>query len=113
MKKVTALFVFSLFLSAGLIEPSNLAAQSKDLPPKDEKNKQLFEAKCQQCHSLERVKEAHLDRDKAKVVVDRMRKKAGANISVSEAESIFGYLGDYFIIPPSKPSPPVAPAPIQ
>lgn len=110
MKKVIALFVFLLFLSASLIGLSNLAAQSKDLPPKDEKNKQLFEAKCQQCHSLERVKEAHLDRDKAKTVVERMRKKPGANISASEAESIFGYLGDYFIIPPS---PPVAPAPIQ
>ena len=110
MKKVIALFVFFLFLSIILIGPANLAAQSKDLSPKNENNKQLFEAKCQQCHSLERVKEAHLSRDKAKTVVERMRKKPGANISESEAESIFQYLGDYFIIPPS---PPVAPAPIQ
>ena len=110
MKKLIVLFVFSLFLSVMLTGPVNLAAQSKDLSPQDEKNKQLFEAKCQQCHSLERVKDAHLDRDKAKVVVERMRKKPGANISESEAESIFSYLGDYFIIPPA---PPVAPAPIQ
>ena len=113
MKKGIALFVFSLFLSVILTGPGNLAAQSKDLSPQDEKNKQIFETKCQQCHSLERVKEAHLDSDQAKVVVERMRKKPGANISESEAESIFSYLGDYFIIPPSKPSPPVAPAPIQ
>ena len=110
MKKVIALSVLSLFLSVMLTGPGILAAQSKDLTPKDIENKQLFEAKCQQCHSLERVKEAHLDREKAKTVVDRMRKKPGANISESEAESIFNYLGDYFIIPPS---PPVAPAPIQ
>ena len=110
MKRVIALFVFLLFLSVMLTGPANLAAQSKDLPPKDEKNKQLFEAKCQQCHSLERVKEAHLSMEQAKTVVERMRKKPGANISVSEAESIFEYLGNYFIIPPS---PPVAPAPIQ
>ena len=113
MKKLIALFVFSLFLSVMLTGPGDLAAQSKELSPQDEQNKQLFEAKCQQCHSLERVKDAHLDRDKAKVVVERMRKKPGANISVSEATSIFNYLGDYFIIPPSKPSPPVAPVPIQ
>ena len=110
MKKGIALFVFSLFLSVVLIGPANLVAQSKDLSPKDEKNKQIFEAKCQQCHSLERVKDAHLSRDQAKTVVDRMRKKPGANISESEAESIFNYLGEYFVIPPS---PPVAPPPIQ
>ena len=113
MKKLIALFVFSLFLSVMLTGPGDLAAQSKELSPQDEQNKQLFEAKCQQCHSLERVQDAHLDRDKAKVVVERMRKKPGANISVSEATSIFNYLRDYFIIPPSKPSPPVAPVPIQ
>ena len=110
MKKGIALFIFSIFLSVMLTGPVNLSAQSKDTSPNDEKNKQLFEAKCQQCHSLERVQKAHLDRDKAKVVVDRMRQKPGANISESEAESIFEYLGSYFIIPPS---PPVAPAPIQ
>ena len=110
MKKLITLFVFSVFLSVILSGSANLAAQSKDLSPQDEKNKQLFETKCQQCHSLERVKEAHLSRDQAKVIVERMRKKPGANISESDAESIFEYLGDYFIIPPS---PPVVPAPIQ
>jgi len=110
MKKLIALFAFSLFLSVILSGPPNLAAQPKALSPKDENNKQLFETKCQQCHSLERVKEAHLSRDQAKSVVERMRQKPGANISAIEAESIFEYLGDYFIIPPS---PPVAPAPIQ
>ena len=113
MKKSVVLFVFLLLVAIVLSGPANLAAQSKDLPPPDEKNKQLFEAKCQQCHSLERVKEAHLSIDQAKTVVERMSKKPGANISVSEAASIFEYLGDYFIIPPSKPSQPVAPAPIQ
>jgi hypothetical protein len=110
MQKLMARFVFSLLLSGMLIIPANLSAQSKGLSPKDEKNKQLFESKCQQCHSLERVKEAHLSRDQAKSVVERMRAKPGSNISASEAAFIFEYLGDYFIIPPS---PPVAPAPIQ
>jgi hypothetical protein len=110
MKKLLTLFAFSLFLSVILMGPAIFAAEYKDLSSQDEKNKQLFEAKCQQCHSLERVKKAHLDRDKAKVVVERMRKKPGSNISESEAESIFDYLGNYFLIPPS---PPVAPAPIQ
>lgn len=110
MKKLVARFALWLFLSVVLITPATLAAQSKGLSPKDKKNKQLFEFKCQQCHSLERVKEAHLSRDQAKSVVERMRKKPGSNISEGEAASIFEYLGDYFIIPPS---PPVAPAPIQ
>jgi cytochrome c1 len=110
MKKSVALFVFLLFVAIVLSGPANSAAQSKGLSPKDEKNKQLFEAKCQQCHSLERVREAHLSRDQAQSVVKRMRAKPGSNISESEAASIFEYLGDYFIIPPS---PPVAPAPIQ
>jgi len=110
MKKSLALFTCFLFIGVLIGVPAEGTAQTKDSPPEVEQNKQLFESKCQQCHSLERVKEAHLTRDKAKVVVERMSKKPGANISKGEAESIYEYLGNYFIIPPS---PPVAPAPIQ
>jgi cytochrome c2 len=110
MKKLIALFACILFTGVLLALPAKGTAQTKDSSPEVEQNKQLFESKCQQCHSLERVKKAHLDRDKAKVVVERMRQKPGANISKGEAESIYEYLGNYFIIPPS---PPVAPAPIQ
>ncbi len=82
-------------------------AQQKEESPNNQSQKELFEAKCQKCHSLERIKEAHLTRDTAKQVVERMRKKAGADISPTDAESIFQYLGDYFIIPPPAPAPPV------
>ena len=110
MKKPLALFACFLFIGVLLVLPAKGTAQTKDLSPEVKQNKQLFEAKCQQCHSLERVKDAHLSRDKAKGVVERMRKKPGANISEGEAASINEYLGNYFIIPPP---PPVAPAPIQ
>ena len=110
MKKSLALYVCFLFIGVLLVAPVKGTAQTEDSPSEVEQNKQLFEAKCQQCHSLERVKKAHLSREQAKVVVDRMRKKPGANISERDAESIYEYLGDYFIIPPA---PPVAPAPIQ
>jgi len=110
MKKSLALFACFLFTGVLTGVPAEGTAQTKDSPPEAEQKKQLFESKCQQCHSLERVKEAHLSRDKAKVIVERMSQKPGANISKGEAESIYEYLGNYFIIPPS---PPVAPAPIQ
>ena len=110
MNKPLALFACFLFIGALLVVPAKGTAQTKDSTPEVEQNKQLFEAKCQQCHSLERVKDAHLSRDKAKVIVERMRQKPGANISEGEAASINEYLGNYFIIPPP---PPVAPAPIQ
>jgi len=110
MNKPLALFACFLFTCVLLVVPAKGTAQTKDPPPEVKQKKQLFEAKCQQCHSLERVKEAHLNREQAKVVVDRMRNKPGANISKRDAESIYEYLGNYFIIPPS---PPVAPAPIQ
>ena len=110
MEKSISLFACFLFTCALLVVPAKGITQVKDSSPEVEKNKQLFEDKCQQCHSLDRVKEAHLSRDQAKVVVERMSKKPGANISKGDAESIYKYLGDYFIIPPSAP---VAPAPIQ
>jgi len=77
---------------------------------KDEPNAQLFQTKCQKCHSLERINEAHLTRDKARTVVEKMRSKEGANISQEDAKSIYEYLSDYFVV---APSPPLAPVPIR
>ena len=110
MKKSLVLFACLLFLCALLALPAKGITQTKDSSPEVEKNKQLFENKCQQCHSLDRVKEAHLSRDQAKVVVERMSKKPGANISKGDSESIYEYLGNYFIVSPPAP---VAPVPIQ
>jgi hypothetical protein len=73
-------------------------------------NRELFESKCQQCHSLDRIKQAHLDKDMTREVVERMRKKEGANISKDEANVIYNVLDDYFTV---APSPPVVPAPIR
>ena len=70
----------------------------------------LIETKCQQCHSLDRIKQAHLDKDTTRQVVERMRKKEGAKISEDEAEIINNALGDYFSV---APSPPVVPAPLK
>ena len=110
MKKSISLFACFLLTFALLFLPVKGAAQTNDAPPGVEQKKQLFEAKCQQCHSLERIKEAHLNRDQAKIIVERMRTKPGANISKSDAESINEYLGDYFVV---APSPPLPPTPIQ
>ena len=72
--------------------------------------RQLIETKCQQCHSLDRIKQAHLDKDMTQQVVERMRKKEGAKISKDEAEVINSALGDYF---GGAPAPPVVPAPLR
>jgi len=59
---------------------------------------------------LERVKESHLTKEKAKETVEKMRKKEGAHISKEEADSIYEYLGKYIFIPPT---PHVPPGPIR
>ena len=109
MKKLPALIIVSLFFGATMLMglPHAQAQKKEEPPPNNQSQKELFEAKCQKCHSLERIKEAHLTRDTAKEVVERMRKKAGADISPTDAESIYRYLGDYFIISPPQPNPPV------
>ena len=109
MRKIPALIIVCLFFGATVLAGLNDAhAQKKEAPPpNNQSQKELFEAKCQKCHSLERIEEAHLTRDTAKQVLERMRKKAGADISPADAESIYQYLGDYFIIPPPEPAPPV------
>lgn len=108
MKKLTLtalapLLLFSLYLAL----PCTLA-QTKTVPSKDDPTKQLFEAKCKLCHSLDKVKEAHLNKDKAKDIVEKMRQKPGANISQDEASKIYNYLEGYFAV---RPEAPVAPAP--
>ena len=110
MKKIPALIVCLFFGVALLVGLQDARAQKEEASPDNQSPKELFETKCQKCHSLERIKEAHLTSDTAKQVVERMRKKAGADISTADAESIYRYLGDYFIIPPPQPAPQV---PIQ
>jgi len=111
MKKLPVL-IACLFLGVTMLAglPDAYAQEKEDSPDKAPQ-KELFEAKCQRCHSLERIEKAHLNKDTAKQVVERMRKKAGSGISVADAETIYNYLGDYFIIPPSPPA--VPPAPIR
>ena len=110
MKKLLVEMVFSLFLLSLAVVLPEAIAQSKEKPSQDNPHKKLFETKCQKCHSLERIKEAHLTKEKAKETVERMRKKEGASISKEEAVSIFDYLEDYFVI---APPPPVVPSPIR
>jgi len=102
------LFLFGAFsLFPGL---SGTVAQATDAVPPKDPHRDLFETKCQKCHSLERVKEAHLTRETAKETVNRMKNKPGADISEADAEKLYEFLGNYFVIPPS---PPVAPAPMK
>jgi cytochrome c2 len=55
----------------------------------------LFEAKCSQCHGLEKVKAGHMDADKAKEVVERMAKKPKADINPEDFSNIEDYLLEY------------------
>jgi len=107
MKKLLVKMVISLFLFSLMMVLPEAIAQSKEEPSQDDPHKKLFKTKCKQCHSLERIKGAHLTKEKAKETVEKMRKKEGANISKEEADSIYEYLGNYFIVPPS---PPIVPA---
>ena len=111
MKKLSMLITF-LFLGVTVLAGlPDAYAEEKEASPEKASQKELFETKCQRCHSLERIEKAHLNKDTAKQVVERMRKKAGSDISVADAETIYNYLGDYFTIPPSPPA--VPPAPIR
>ena len=103
MKKIPALIACLFFWLALLAGLPAVQAQKEEKPPDKPSQKELFETKCQKCHSLERIEEAHLTRDTAKEIVERMRKKPGADISPADAEAIYQYLGDYFLIPPSPP----------
>lgn len=110
MKNVLVSTVCTLFFLSLLILLSGTTAQTKEEHSKDDPHKKLFETKCQQCHSLQKVKEAHLTKEKAKETIERMSEKQGANISKDEANQIYDYLGEYYLVPPA---PPAAPAPIR
>lgn len=110
MKKLLVSTVCTLFLLSLVIIQSGTSAQTKDDHSKNNPHKNLFETKCQQCHSLQKIKDAHLTKENAKGTIERMAKKQGANISKDEAGNIYDYLGEYYLIPPA---PPAAPAPIR
>ncbi len=107
MKSLSATFVF--LFSALMLVPflSVAAAQTTDAAPSPDPHQQLFETKCQKCHSLERVKEAHLTRDQVKPTLDRMKSKPGADISPTEADSLYEFLSTYFVIAPAEPVAPI------
>jgi len=106
MKKTLVIAVCSLFLLSLLTLLPLATAQNTEDPPKEGPEKKLFQTKCQKCHSIDRIEKAHLTKETAKDTVEKMRKKEGANISESEAKSIYKHLGDYFVVPPSAPVPP-------
>ena len=110
MKKLLLSTACTLFLFSLVIVPSAAMAQTKEEHSKDDPHKKLFETKCQQCHSLQKIKEAHLTKENTKETIERMIKKQGANISKDEADKIYNYLGEYYLIPPA---PPAAPAPLR
>jgi hypothetical protein len=108
MKLITTTMI--LLVSAFVFIPaiSGPMAQTNDAAP--DTQQQIFETKCQKCHSLDRVKEAHLTREMVKPTIDRMKSKPGADISQTEAETLYEYLSTYFVIPPP---PPVLPVPAK
>jgi len=110
MKSLSATLVFLFFALALVPFLSVAAAQTTDAAPSPDPHQKIFETKCQKCHSLERVKEAHLTRDLVKPTVDRMKSKPGADISQTEADLLYEFLSEYFVIPPS---PPVTPVPAK
>ena len=105
MKKLLVTAVCALFLLSLITLLPEAKAQNTENPPKEGPEKQLFQTKCQKCHSLDRIQKAHLTQNTAKETVEKMSKKEGANISKGEADSIYKYLGDYFVVPPSAPVP--------
>jgi hypothetical protein len=107
MKKLLVTAVCALFLLSLITLLPDAQAQNTENPPKEGPEKKLFQTKCQKCHSMDRIQKAHLTRDTARDTVEKMRKKEGANISKSEAESIYNHLGEYFVVPPSAPVPPM------
>ena len=110
MKISGTVILYSLTLSLALILFTGSCTQDTKEAPSVAKGRELIETKCQQCHSLDRIKQAHLDKDMTQQVVERMRKKEGAKISKDEAEVINSALGDYF---GGAPAPPVVPGPLR
>ncbi len=108
MRLLTATLLFmvsALVLFAALSVP---AAQAGDTAA--DPQQQLFESKCQKCHSLDKVNEAHLTLDRVRPTVDRMKSKPGADISQKDADSLYEFLSKYFVIPPPPPGVPAPPA---
>jgi cytochrome c2 len=55
----------------------------------------LFESKCTACHGLEKIQAGHVDKEKARGVVERMAKKPKAEINPEDFDSIEDYLLEY------------------
>jgi hypothetical protein len=61
--------------------------------------KELFEKKCTQCHDTKRIQDAHLDKERGKKIVEKMRKKSAANITEEEGTTIYDYMQDVYMTP--------------
>ncbi len=73
-----------------------LAACTQPQAPKSKSAKELFEEKCTQCHSTERiVQHEPLTREEWRQVVERMRSN-GCQLTDEEAERIADYLGETY-----------------
>ena len=96
MKK-SILFVFSVFLLTSLL--TNVSAD----PEREKKLINLVQEKCTKCHDATRVWGIHkMDKspkesvnqrqNDPKAIINRMQKKAGSDIMITEAEQIAGFL---------------------
>jgi mono/diheme cytochrome c family protein len=73
---------------------SNLLAEEakEKQAQKDEHLKALFEKKCAQCHSADRIKKGHRTKEDLKQILERMKNKPGSNISAAESKDIENYI---------------------
>lgn len=85
---VSALFGAAGCSSAGGSSPGGLAPSSD---PEVDKGRALVEAKCDMCHSLDRIVSAQKDAKGWAATVARMRRK-GAVLTDQEAQQIIDYL---------------------
>ncbi len=107
MKLLSTILLF--LFSALVLMPALSGAMAQSTGAASDPHEKLFETKCQKCHSLERVKAAHLTRDMVKPTVDRMKSKPGADISENDAATLYEFLSTYFAVPPSTPALPPVP----
>lgn len=102
MKKILAGLIVLTFMTAFVI--AQTGALSSDEQEKLAKGKQLFEAKCSVCHSIEKPLKKNFDQEKWNKVVnsmaEKMNKKGRGELTDEEKALIVGYLVN--TIPPKK-----------
>ena len=61
-------------------------------------NRAVFEKKCTQCHTMERISQIHtkgVRAEKMQRIIDRMCSKIDANISSEEKQAVIDHVGKY------------------